>query len=99
MNDFFVLIFIIFLFIYLFFVKEEDYSPIPDISMGTQWGSTPTNLYENEEDTQNYFGSDLRFSLQNAEKIDTKYARGMGLGLKDIQQKINSGQISRIYYR
>lgn len=81
--------------------KNESYGSLPDLSMGYQWGSSPENLYRSSEETQNYFADDLRKSLEIAEYMDTKYARGPGFGIGDIRKQLNTGlhQKQKISYR
>ena len=71
--------------------QREKYGTMPDLQMGYQWGSSPNNLYQSPEEIQNYFAEDLRKSLEEAEQMDTRYARGPGFGIGDIRKKLNTG--------
>lgn len=95
-------IFFLFLVIILiYFPKNENYGSLPDLSMGYQWGSSPENLYRSPEEMQNYFADDLRRSLEEAEDMDTRYARGPGFGIGDIRRKMNTGlhATQKVVYR
>jgi hypothetical protein len=96
------LIIILCLFIVIL-LRRENFSSIPNIPLGLQWGSTPHNLYKiNDDDSNNYFSSSLSTALAVAELRDNKLGRGQGYGMSDINAYLGSKHygysVDKVYY-
>lgn len=83
------ILFILILVVYIL-LKKESFSTMPDIPMGLQWGSTPYNLYQLEDDNSqnNYFVKNISPILSESVFRDYKLSGNMGLGMAEINQKL-----------
>lgn len=81
--------------------QSEKYSLMPDISMGVQWGSVPKNLYGTPKNPiPNMMGEIIVPYMQEADFADFNYGRGIGIGIGDINKKMDYGlhASEKVYY-
>jgi len=80
-------------------LQNEQFSTMPPLSMGVQWGSIPQNLYRSDYQEQNYFGDVLSKEMRGVDLTNFNFSRGSGAGtLGDISRKLGY-TISKISYK